>query len=109
MYFRMNKNNFLLTTAIKKNKRSNNSIAYLRDGSFIQILSFIVDVDRKEEWTICKRFIISDSIEINCKPLRQCTLQNNDIFKILTKEIQKIYVFMSVKGRNYVSALPNMY
>ncbi|KAJ8670982.1 hypothetical protein QAD02_002241 [Eretmocerus hayati] len=49
------KDDCLYTSSEKKNKRSNNCFARLKDGSFISIVSFLVDCSSRSEVTWCNK------------------------------------------------------
>lgn len=56
IYFnRITKEHCLYSTSLKKNKRSCDSYAQMQDGSFINILHFIVD--GLKEQTVCRRLV----------------------------------------------------
>lgn len=87
--------------------RSNNSFAQTEDGSFIQIVQFIVDGNN--ELTVFKKIDVLNCFSEECTTVMLVRSIDDNESIIETRKIKKLCVFMSVGDKQYISAVPNMY
>lgn len=113
-YERLVYNGCLYVSFLKNNPRSDNSVAQLNDGSFVQIEHFIVDSQLQKEIIQCKELPISpENSFYNATFIKTVikTLENpvNDsTLFIETSEIKSVCVHYTVDGTEIVCCLPNL-
>lgn len=106
LFFRAIKDGCLYASENTNNKRSNNSYAQLRDGRYIKIIYFIVNVDLNTELTVLKN--VKTTHELCNSIVYVDTNENNWITSVVnTSEIKSICVFMKVGDASYICQLPN--
>ena len=109
-YKKIVKKSCLYVSSMKDNKRSNNSFAQLGNGSYMQLVDFIVDPCTKNEYTVVKKISTTDSFNKNCNMIRKIVKIDNETFVIFTSEIYKVCVHMLLgKDSEYLCAVPNLY
>lgn len=99
------KNGCLFETSLKINQRSCNFYAQISNGNFVELVNFLVDINTKQEITVCKT--------INTRPINYCsTLQNvtniSGEICIKTEVIVKPCVFIECNHEKYIIPLPNV-
>lgn len=105
-YDRVIISSILFASSDKVNKRSNNSYAQLIDGTFVKIKTFIVDVQKNEEITLCQ--IVNTSATI-CKFGYCIRSIGHEIIQISTNAINKICIFIENDTMSYILTIPNKY
>lgn len=101
----------LYISSLKDNQRSDDSVALLQDGTYVQIMSFIVDKLNKRELIQCRRINLETAnIHYNCthvKNVSQTENCNNELEFIETDQINRISVHYNIGDTEIVSAVPN--
>ncbi|KAL7290580.1 hypothetical protein TKK_0015345 [Trichogramma kaykai] len=101
------KNALTMSLALKK-KRSNNSFALLKDGTYIQILKFIVDEENELQLTQGYKLQIKN-VEFNYARMKQIDRIDELISTIATTEIFKICIFIEMNVEtHFICEMPNM-
>lgn len=104
-YRKMVKGGCVYKCCIKENRRSCDYFAQLRDGTFIKINIFVVDVLAKEEWTCC-HVVNTQACEYS-QELRKVTSIGGERKWIKTTEIRRISVFLDIEDEQLLCPVPN--
>ena len=75
----MVKNGCLYMSAVKCNKRSDNTFAKLSNGSYVNLIYFIEDSDNKKEYVIVKKIHTIDAFQ---NTLRKNILRSKEMYLI---------------------------
>ena len=108
-YKKMVKNGCLYMSAVKCNKRSDNTFAKLSNGSYVNLIYFIVDSDNKKEYVIVKRIHTIDAFRNKCSMLQKIVKIYNEESAVLTVDIVKICVHLISNDCEYLCAVPNLH
>lgn len=98
---------FYLTSVIE-NKRSDNSFAKLKDGTYVRIINFITDRQNNKEYTICQKIITRDAFESKCSMMKKIISSSTNKICVNTSEVSIICVRVVVQKNQYICALPNL-
>ena len=90
-------------------KRSNNSFVQIDNNKYIQVVEFIVDINNKLEYTLCEKIEVDDSIDNTNRYIKPILRFSNEIDIIETIRLKKLRVFMCIKRKQYICAVPHMY
>ena len=96
-------------SAEKRNKRSNNTFAQLSNGSYINLIHFIVDSDNGKEYVVVKKTHIIYAFENKCSMLQKKVRLYNKESAVLTVDIVKICVHLISNDCEYLCAVPNLH
>ncbi|XP_051153467.1 uncharacterized protein LOC127276837 isoform X2 [Leptopilina boulardi] len=106
---KITKDGCLYLTSLKKNKRSDNSFAILKDGTYVKIRSFIVDRELEVQYAIVHQVVTHNSFRNKCKMIQKIVAVNVNKIAINTCDIDKICVHAQVGDQvEYIIALPNL-
>ncbi|KAL7288253.1 hypothetical protein TKK_0017593 [Trichogramma kaykai] len=110
IYRKMVKDRCLFNSSKTNRQRSDNSYAITHDGTFIQILDFIVDPINRLEFTLVRMINIENIYPNREASIKKITEISENIFAIKTADIAKVCVFISIdKNISYVGPVPNLY
>ncbi|XP_023315519.1 uncharacterized protein LOC111693857 [Trichogramma pretiosum] len=110
IYRKMVKDRCLFNSSKINRQRSDNSYAITHDGTFIQILDFIVDPINRLEFTLVRMINIENIYPDREASIKKITEISENIFAIKTADIAKVCVFISIdKNISYVGPVPNLY
>lgn len=107
VYHRIVKDSCAYKTCTKVNERSCDSYAKLEDNSFIKCIAFIINTKTKEELTLCNTIGVT-SMEY-CRYLYKVNYVSCEVRAIPTANINRICLFMPVKKKSFISAVPNSF
>ena len=104
------KDDCLYAFCTKINKKSDNSVAQLKNGNYILIKYFVIDESTKEAYILCdsiktKRQKITN---LNVTTLRIIDEINPSATKININELETICAAFVVNGVQYICRLPNL-
>ncbi|XP_051155210.1 uncharacterized protein LOC127277859 [Leptopilina boulardi] len=68
---KMIKDGCLYMSSLIQNKRSDNSFAKLKDGTYVQIIYFIADHQNDKEYTVCRKLITQNAFPNQCAFLKK--------------------------------------
>lgn len=106
-YTKIVKNNCLYTSCTKRNKRSDNSFAQLRNGLFVKIYYFFVHAESEKEYVVVKKIETTSIYENVCSMVQIVNEVDNDYSAFLTNEIDQICVHMIFDKKGYLCRVPN--
>ena len=106
MFSKAVKNGCLFATSEKINERSCNYYAQISDGRFIKIVHFLVNIDNKEEPTICQ--VIATRPNYYASTVKE-VIEFSEKISIQTSEIVTPCVFIKTKDNMYITAVPNTF
>ena len=104
-YYKIVKDSCLYESCLIQKCRSNNSFALLKNGTFIQIVGFILDINNHET-TVCK-IVQTEYYFLNCNKIEKIIEVSNDLSRISTLDIERICVFIHAE-KDYLSPVPNL-
>lgn len=93
---------------LKKNNRSDNTYAQLKNKNYVRLVCFLVDRLNKVEYTIVKKIDVQNVFVNNCKMMKQIITSSSDESSIMTNEIDKVCIHMKVNNIEYLCAVPNL-
>ena len=103
---RMVKNGCLYTCQNSKNKRSDNSYAILKNGTFIRIIEFVIDRENSADYTLCQGI---QSVPIEGFPiLHEIQRIERDPTLIQTSEIERVCVLAQLEVQQYIVSVPHI-
>lgn len=109
-YIKIVKDSCLYMSCMKTNKRSDNSFAILNDGSYVQLIKFIIDKENYNEFTIVRKIDTENFLQNDACSLRKIVKIHSFESLISTISIHKSCVHMTVSDKTeYLSSLPNLY
>ena len=108
IFDKMIKNKCLYETSLKPQRRTNNSIAQIKDNTYIRILRFIVDSDRQEELTVCNKIKTRPAFNRSYEAFRLIDSISEEPEIIPTNTINSICIFMTVAKKRYICSVPNL-
>lgn len=100
-------NGCVYTSCKKKNKRSNNSYAMLKNGTFFQIEDILLDKQAKIE-IIVGKIVRTKEVENICKQTRLIEMIN-DVRVCQISEIESPCNVINVNADSYICPVPNTY
>lgn len=105
-YYRIVKYGCLYTSCSSKTTRSNNSYAQLVNGTYVQLVSFILDIESNIAYTIYNKLntVLCEHSKFLCKVISI----DRDLCIVATKDIEKICVYINVDKNAYIAAVPNL-
>lgn len=106
IYYRIVKNGCLYTSCLLRNNRSNNCFALLLDGTYVKIISFILDTESNIAITLCNKINI-----ISCEQssfLYKIVSFETDLYAVATENIDKICVYIDIRDNMYIAVVPNL-
>lgn len=106
-YGKLVRDKCLFKSSEKKCRRSDSSMAITKDGQFIEIFEFLVDLTDNKEYTLCKVLNAGRSMTHNGMSGFEVDSIDANVIAIETSNIEKACVYMSVNGKKYVSPTPN--
>lgn len=107
IYTKMVKDGCLYSTSSRAT-RSNNSYAYLIDGTFIRIVAFLVDPNNLEERIICRYVKVCDLSINKSGPMKQVLETSDQTVLVFTHQLQSICVFAESGTSKFICPLPNL-
>lgn len=105
-YTRILKDRCIYASNAKKNVRSCNYYAQLKDSSFVKLKYFIYDPDTKSNITICEKLITERS---NRNKNIHFVKGSDCIILIPTSKLRTVCVIAELESKIYVCPLPNTY
>lgn len=103
-YKRIVKGGCLYTSSGMRSSRTNDSIAQIKDGRYIQINSFIVDDDELKEITLCRVV----HVEQHNGAMKLVSFIDEEVIAISTHDIRTICVHIEIDNVSYLFAVPNL-
>lgn len=98
-YQKITKDGCLYLSSLKENKRSDNSFAKLKDGTYVRIIYFIVDRQKNKEYTVCNKVVTTNAFENECPMTRKIISINSNNIAVNTNEISRICVRVQVQKK----------
>lgn len=108
-YNKITKDGCLYLSSLKVNKRSDNSCARFKCGSFIKIVSFVIDRENNIECTICNNLVTYNAFENANALLQKIASVDKNVKIVNTNEIETICVCLKVNNDEYICPVPNLY
>lgn len=105
----MIKDHCIYSSSKKSNKRADNSFAQMVDGSFVQIVEFLVHEENNKEYTICKLLLTRNAVTNSLPVMKIITRMIEDVRAVQTHDIKTICVCMTVANTTYICPVPNLY
>ncbi|XP_058802739.1 uncharacterized protein LOC131670810 [Phymastichus coffea] len=110
-YKKMVKNGCPFKSSEKVLYRSDNSFASLKNGDYIEIQQFLVNMENGQEYVTYKKIeVIGDDVisnELHCT--KQVIGINQNIEMTFTENIDKTCVYLKFDSNDYISSVCNMY
>lgn len=97
----------LYTSSAKNNARSCNYFAQLKDGKFVKIINFLVDVERNNELTVCK--MIKTKSNAYADVIHDILEVSDDITAVPTNEIAKVCIYIESNKKACIIPVVNPY
>lgn len=102
----MVKNGCVYLSSAKVNKRSDNTFVQLSNGLYGNIVSFIVDFNRKKEFVLLQ---VLETIAVFSNRYFKIVRINSEIIAAPTAEIQTVCVCLDVSNEKFICSVPNLF
>lgn len=106
-FMRMIKSGCLYASIEKENLRSCNSFAQLTDKRYIQIITFLVDLESDSEVVMCN--FVQTTRSKYSDALQKIIKIDTEASAVKTIDVDKICVFVHVTDSRYICSVPNLY
>ena len=80
----------------------------MKDGTFVQIRSFIADDETKQEFTVCNVISTRHRFSDRYHNLRVIENISTESIIVKTNELKTICIFMEILDIMYICPLPNL-
>lgn len=110
IFNRLLRKDYMYCSTSHANKRTDSSFALMKNGNIVHILKFLILVNEKVEYIVCKIVNTTRNKVIeHYKPLREISYTDQDIQLLPTIDIEKVCVHMEISDKSYICELPNPY
>jgi len=90
--------------------RSDNSFAQLNNGHYVKLKQFIVDVRSNVEYCVYNfLYVRNNDISNELSSLKEIVTVSNVNCVTKIENLEKLCVYMKVKEKQFIVALPNMF
>ncbi|KAJ8685441.1 hypothetical protein QAD02_021234 [Eretmocerus hayati] len=109
IYKKMVRGGCLYRGLSQRSVRSDDSYAQLKDGSYIHIVEFVIDLDLDRSVTVCKRLQVRQAFELGSLPTVIIVEERDSDEVIETSLLNSICVPVQIDDVIYLTAPPNLY
>ena len=104
----MVRNGCLYLSCAQVNKRSDNTFVLLRNGSYGNVVKFIVDKENEKEFALLNMLKTTHTFR-NKHTIFQTVLEiNSETVAVPITEISKVSVYIEVKNERFICTVPNL-